>query len=616
MITRKEMKKAAKRNVKKHYGMFVAVCLLSMFIGGEFFNTSGTGQVSQPENTMEQEAEEPDSSGGVLIRRQGALDVLNEILMGNDQGGKELAQKIMDEKMEDAQNGSPVLGRTRGVLAKAVNSVSSGSIFVTAALAVKAVTGSNNFAVQILVVLSFLLAFAFWVFLQNVYTVVTKRIFLEGRCYDGLPVQRILFLIRVKKWAKVTWAMLLTFIYQFLWSLTVIGGFIKPFSYYLVPYILAENPDIPARKAITLSRKMMKGHKWECFIFNLSFFWWDILSWLTLGAVSVLYVKPYKEAAFAEYFTQLRQSAKEQKLEDADLLDDRYLYDHPEAEVLAWAYADVIEVMVRPAEEMKELKGALGFFARHLGILLTNNAKEREYEEYQEAQIRIRALRKAAEGKCYPDRLFTIPEEEKHKKVETIHYLRNYSIWSLAMMFIIFSFIGWVWEVSLNLIEYGMFVNRGVLHGPWLPIYGFGGVLILVVLNKMRRNPAVLFASVVVLCGTIEYFTAYYLEIAEGKKWWDYTGYFLNLHGRICAEGLFVFGIGGMVIVYLFAPLLDNHIKKIRLRILIPVCLLLLSIYLGDAVYSSGRPNTGEGITDYQNMAELPKDNNPKQLSA
>ena len=63
--------------------------------------------------------------------------------------------------------------------------------------------------------------------------------------------------------------MLVKYIYEFLWSLTVIGGIIKRYSYYMVPYIVAENPDISAKNAIRLSRKMMNGHKWECFVFEL-----------------------------------------------------------------------------------------------------------------------------------------------------------------------------------------------------------------------------------------------------------------------------------------------------------------------------------------------------------
>lgn len=126
------------------------------------------------------------------------------------------------------------------------------------------------------------------------------------------------------------------------------------------------------------------------------------------------------------------------------------------------------------------------------------------------------------------------------------------------------------------------------------------------VLNKLRAHPALEFVCTVVLCGIVEYSTSYYLEMAhDGKKWWDYTGYFLNINGRVCAEGLLVFGIGGMAIVYLLAPLLDNHIKKIKTGILIPICVVLVMTFLADQVYSGKHPNVGKGITDYQSRAAV-----------
>ena len=184
--------------------------------------------------------------------------------------------------------------------------------------------------------------------------------------------------------------------------------------------------------------------------------------------------------------------------------------------------------------------------------------------------------------------------------MENIGYMRLYSIWSILLLFFSFSFFGWLWEVSLHLISDGTFVNRGVLHGPWLPIYGCGGVLILLVLNKFRDHPLLEFTSTVVLCGVVEYFTSYYLEMThDGKKWWDYTGYFLNLHGRICAEGLLVFGLGGLAIVYVIAPLLDNHFRRLKMEMRMPLCIGLLILFITDSIYSSKNPNEGEGITSY-----------------
>lgn len=210
------------------------------------------------------------------------------------------------------------------------------------------------------------------------------------------------------------------------------------------------------------------------------------------------------------------------------------------------------------------------------------------------------ALKAAVEKKVYPGRLFPIAEEEKRKWIEIIYYLRHYSVCSLILLFFIFSFVGWGWEVSLHLITDGTFVNRGVLHGPWLPIYGSGGILILTLLHRARKRPALEFMLIVLLCGVVEYSTSWLLEtLHDGKKWWDYSGYFLNLNGRICAEGLFVFGIGGMAFVYVAAPVLDNWIRKIPKNVLIPICAALVILFAGDTAWSARFPNTGKGITDY-----------------
>lgn len=144
------------------------------------------------------------------------------------------------------------------------------------------------------------------------------------------------------------------------------------------------------------------------------------------------------------------------------------------------------------------------------------------------------------------------------------------------------------------------------MHGPYVPIYGFGGTLILVILNKLRKYPLLEFISAIVLCGFVEYFTAYYLEtVNNGTKWWDYTGYFLNLHGRICAEGLLIFGIGGMLVVYLVAPLLDNLIRKMNSKVIITLCIVLSLIFFVDMGYSVKHPNKGKGITDYAKIEQI-----------
>lgn len=71
----------------------------------------------------------------------------------------------------------------------------------------------------------------------------------------------------------------------------------------------------------------------------------------------------------------------------------------------------------------------------------------------------------------YPAEQYLLPEAEGRRWLKVDYHCR-YSLQTLILLFFTFSFIGWVWEVSLHLFGSGVFVNRGVLHGPWLPIYG------------------------------------------------------------------------------------------------------------------------------------------------
>ena len=172
-----------------------------------------------------------------------------------------------------------------------------------------------------------------------------------------------------------------------------------------------------------------------------------------------------------------------------------------------------------------------------------------------------------------------------------------YKITDYILFFFAFSIIGWIWEVCLVLVQTGKMVNRGVLLGPWLPIYGSGGVLILLLLRKMFNKPIVTFFSMTILCTVIEYITSWYLEVTKGVRWWDYSNYLLNINGRVCLEGAIVFGIGGCAVVYLLAPKLSKVFNKLSNYILVPICVILTFLFTIDFIYSHYHPNMGEGVT-------------------
>ena len=99
-------------------------------------------------------------------------------------------------------------------------------------------------------------------------------------------------------------------LFSFLWSLLFfIPGIIKGFSYAMAPYILADCPNVKAKDALKLSMRIMKGHKWELFVFELSFLGWGILSALTFGILEIFYVGPYMQSSYATYYLEVREAA-------------------------------------------------------------------------------------------------------------------------------------------------------------------------------------------------------------------------------------------------------------------------------------------------------------------
>lgn len=197
----------------------------------------------------------------------------------------------------------------------------------------------------------------------------------------------------------------------------------------------------------------------------------------------------------------------------------------------------------------------------------------------------------------YPEDKYFLPEHSSRKFLRQLDYNSNYSSTSYILLFFTFSFLGWIWEVCLTLFSDGVFVNRGALFGPWLPIYGSGGVLILFLLQKFRNRPFLTFLLTILICGIVEYGTALYLETFKHLKWWDYTGYFLNIHGRVCLEGLLFFGIGGLGFIYILAPFMNRYFKKWNKTLKQVLCIILVFLIACDFIYSSKNPNTGDGIT-------------------
>lgn len=593
-MNRKELKKKARGTLKKHYWILIVVCIFSAFLGIEY---GSSFTMTKTQITGEQSSETTDYD-----------QILGDVMSGNAERAKELVQQ--NEKEIQEKHTNAYLGRSRGVFSSVLNSFSSGGLVLSLLETISSVIHSSTIAGVILILLSMGFYIFVWLFIKETFKIVLRRFFLESRTYEKVPLQRFLYPVQSGQWVHMAWCMFVAFIYQTLWWLTVVGGVIKIYSYRLVPYILAENPKIGANQAITLSRKMMNGHKWECFVADMSFLGWYLLDGLTVGLVGIFYSNAYHAAFFSEYYVYLRQLGIENKVPGIELLCDEYLYQKASHSILQQNYDDVEALLFEADKEVKKPRGFVGFLAEWFGVIPFESEKVNRYEEEQSRKNLLSKGQDILEGRSYPGRLAPAPLKFKMNVTSDLTPTRCYTILHLVLLFFIFSFIGWLWEVSLHLISDGQFVNRGVLHGPWLPIYGTGGVIILILLKKLRSRPGLELIAAMVVSGIVEYYTSWYLEMSHnGQKWWDYTGYFLNLNGRICAEGLLTFGFGGLAIVYLVAPLLDNQLKKAKKKVLIVVAAGLLISYVGDQFYSTAHPNTGKGITDYTSEINMEEEN-------
>ena len=162
----------------------------------------------------------------------------------------------------------------------------------------------------------------------------------------------------------------------------------------------------------------------------------------------------------------------------------------------------------------------------------------------------------------------------------------NLSITQYFLLFIIYSAAGWTMEVILKYIEYKRFIDRGFLIGPYCPIYGYGALLITILLYRYERDPVVLFLMTVVSCGVLEYFTSWIMEKLFKARWWDYSKKKYNLDGRVCLETLIPFGIFGLILTYITNPLLKNFINNIDIKVLNAISISILIIYIIDNIIS------------------------------
>ena len=156
----------------------------------------------------------------------------------------------------------------------------------------------------------------------------------------------------------------------------------------------------------------------------------------------------------------------------------------------------------------------------------------------------------------------------------------------LILIFFAGCLAGWLYEEIFYWITEGVLRDRGILYGPWLPIYGMGALAIYA-MKPLKKNPLLLFLLCIGTTGVLEYALGYIGINYFGLRLWDYRGLFLNLNGIICFRSVMSFGIMGMFFHYVLEPYGEELYNKLSLKTVCAICFALLLMFGADCIFSS-----------------------------
>lgn len=394
MWKREELKNAAKHSIKMNYIACIAVCFIMMFIAGEYESTVQFISKYDAKNVanlkydtdqkIEIVKEIEQLTGGDLLKAgedqiSKAVDKISEKYDISAKDDLKAWVEIYKEKGASALNFKEVTffgttGETSNwrTVTRTLEILGSDEIEIDSEVdlneeqfayffdmatkddspkigvinSVIRLFSSNEILRTLISLATSVLSFLMAIFVAGPLIVGEKRFFLENRTYHSTRIGRMGFLFRERHFRPIL-TMLIMDIYTFLWSLTIVGGIIKTYEYEMIPYILAENPEIERKKAFKLSKQMMKGNKWRSFVIDLSFYPWIIAITLIIAVASVLitgtplkstliaeiccavfmmlFLNPYKTATKAELYIALRKEAIKNNYQFSEELNDKYL---------------------------------------------------------------------------------------------------------------------------------------------------------------------------------------------------------------------------------------------------------------------------------------------------
>lgn len=254
---------------------------------------------------------------------------------------------------------------------------------------------------EVLLLVGLIITASFYIFVKSVFLVGKRYYLLENRdtMYTDtrIPMIQVLYGFQKKYWFNIAKVMFFKWLRLGLWSITIIGYPIKYYEYKMIPYILADNPEIGTNEAFKLAKAMAKGYKFKMFVLEISFAGWRLLDALTFGLVGLFYFEAYNIATECEMYLALRMNIMGKNSEVSKAFD-------------SGKYTEAME-------EYKAVANELGFVAR----------------EVKKATV--------------------VTEKYATGMFNKLNPMRKYKLSTYILFFFTFSIVGWIYEVAIFLLK-------------------------------------------------------------------------------------------------------------------------------------------------------------------
>lgn len=162
---------------------------------------------------------------------------------------------------------------------------------------------------------------------------------------------------------------------------------------------------------------------------------------------------------------------------------------------------------------------------------------------------------------------------------ERLVTLENY-----FLLFLTGAIIGWIYELFFYWIFENRISNNGFFYGPYLPIYGFGTLFLILFTLKVKQHPAAIFLLSIPITGILEYLTGYVMYAIWATRWWDYRNLFMNIGGYVCLRSVLSFAVGAIILIYVVEPVICMLSQKMSRKARNILCIVIIAVFVIDII--------------------------------